>query len=80
MTVLMHHFEKKDLAFRDCVLSSLQLVNYLKPGENAGFYIDSQEPFYNFKIELNNQGTFRTLILPKDSVKIQVLLQSGKTH
>lgn len=64
--VLMHHFEKEGFSFfRDCVLSSLQLVNYLKPGENAGFYIDSQEPFYSFKIELNNQGTFRTLILPK---------------
>ena len=42
------------------------MVNFLKPGESLGFYIDSEEPYFRFKIELSNTGTFRTLLLPEE--------------
>ncbi len=49
----MHNIGPHALNFyRKTVLSSLQMVNFLKPGENLGFYIDSEEPFFRFKIEL----------------------------
>ncbi|EQC44702.1 Hsp33 family molecular chaperone HslO [Bacteriovorax sp. Seq25_V] len=50
--------------FRDSVLSGLQLINYLKPGENFGFFIDSEEPYFRLKIEMNFDGYMRTLLLP----------------
>ncbi|MDP7318984.1 MAG: Hsp33 family molecular chaperone HslO [Bacteriovoracaceae bacterium] len=52
--------------YRSTVLSSLQMLNFLKPGENLGFYIDSEEPYYRFKIEISNNGQLRTLLLPED--------------
>lgn len=52
--------------YRKTVLSSLQMVNFLKPGENLGFYVDSEEPFFRFKIEIGNSGTLRTLLLPEE--------------
>lgn len=65
--VLMHNFKNEGFGFfRDAVLTSLQITNFLKNGENAGFYIDSVEPYFGFKIELNYQGVFRTLLMPKN--------------
>jgi molecular chaperone Hsp33 len=65
--ILMHHFKRDGFSFfRDTVLTSLQIINFLKPGENIGYYIDSPKPFFGYKIELNHQGNFRTLLLPKD--------------
>jgi molecular chaperone Hsp33 len=52
--------------YRKTVLSSLQMLNFLKPGESLGFYIDSEEPFFRFKIEIGNTGTLRTLLLPEE--------------
>ncbi len=52
--------------YNKTLLSSLQMLNYLKAGENLGFYIDSEEPYFRYKIELNFQGTFRTLLLPEE--------------
>lgn len=52
--------------YRKTVLTSMQMVNFLKPGENLGFYIDSEHPYFRFKIEINNTGTMRTLILPEE--------------
>ncbi|MFT6631692.1 MAG: molecular chaperone Hsp33 [Bacteriovoracaceae bacterium] len=52
--------------YRKTVLSSLQMVNFLKPGESLGFYIDSEDPFFRFKIELGNNGALRTLLLPEE--------------
>lgn len=52
--------------YKKTILSSMQMVNFLKPGENLGFYIDSEEPYFRFKIELSNTGTFRTLLLPEE--------------
>jgi len=50
--------------FRDSVLSGLQLINYLKPSENFGFFIDSEDPYFRLKIEMNFDGYMRTLLLP----------------
>ena len=50
--------------YQKSVLSSLQMVNFLKPGESLGFYIDSEDPFYRFKIEIGQAGSYRTLLLP----------------
>lgn len=48
------------------VLSSQQMITFLKPAENLGFYIDSEEPYFRFKIEMNNTGSVRTLLLPEE--------------
>ncbi|MBT4792319.1 MAG: Hsp33 family molecular chaperone HslO [Halobacteriovoraceae bacterium] len=52
--------------YRKTVLSSLQMINFIKPTESLGFYIDSEDPFYRFKIEMSNSGTLRTLLLPEE--------------
>lgn len=51
--------------FRDSVLSSTLLINYLKPQENMGFFIDSDEPYFRLKVEMNFDGYLRTLLLPE---------------
>ena len=52
--------------YQKTILSSLQMLNFLKPTENLGFYIDSEEPYFRFKIEIGNSGSFRTLLLPEE--------------
>lgn len=51
--------------FRNSVLSSLPLVNFLKPQENMGLFIDSDTPYFRLKIEMNAAGYMRTLLLPE---------------
>lgn len=52
--------------YRDIVLSAIPMITFLKPQENFGFYIDSDEPSFKFKIEANHSGNLRTLIIPED--------------
>jgi len=52
--------------YNKTLMGSTQLINFLKPGENLGFYIDSEEPYFRFKIEMSNNGSLRTLLLPED--------------
>ena len=52
--------------FRDVVLSIQPMIAFLKPGEQLGFYIDSDEPFFRFKIETGYHGETRSAILPTD--------------
>jgi molecular chaperone Hsp33 len=52
--------------YKKSVLSTEQLINFLKPGENLGFYIDSEEPYFRFKIEMAHNGSLRTLLLPEE--------------
>ncbi len=77
----LHYFEGqsviKDLAiihdvkgegfhfFRDAVLTFLPMISYLKNGEQFGFYIDSDQPWFRFKLEANAQGYMRTLLNPE---------------
>jgi molecular chaperone Hsp33 len=52
--------------YRDTILSSVHLINFLKAGEGLGFYIDSEDPYFRFKVELNYDGKLRTLMLPTE--------------
>lgn len=63
----IHSFEEATYHFfKDITLGALQLTNYLKGDENLGFYIDSEEPYFRYKIEMSNNGQFRTLFLPEE--------------
>lgn len=61
--------------YQSSVLSSLQLMNFLKYGERLGFYFDSKHPYFMFKIEISSNGAFRTLMLPKDETNIPTHLE-----
>lgn len=52
------------LFYRDCILSAIPLISLLKHGETMGYYIDSKEPYFSFKVEMSDHGDFRTLMLP----------------
>lgn len=52
--------------FRNILLSTQLLISYLKPNEGLGVYIDSEEPYFRFKIEMNESGQMRTLLLPEE--------------
>lgn len=52
--------------YRASLLSTMHLLNFLKVGESIGFYIDSEEPYFRFKVEMSDNGNFRTLLLPSD--------------
>ena len=52
--------------YEKTLLSSQQMINFLKPGESLGFYIDSEEPYFRFKIEMSHGGSLRTLLLPEE--------------
>ena len=52
--------------FEDSVLTSIQLINFLKPQEMMGLYIDSNDPKFMLKIEMNESGSLRTLLLPEN--------------
>ncbi len=63
---IIHELKGNGFAFfRDCVLSAIPLITLLKPRENLGFYIDSEEPYFMFKVEMSEDGYFRTLLLPE---------------
>lgn len=59
--------------YQKTVLGSLQLINFLKPGETLGFYIDSEDPYFRFKIEMAHNGTLRTLLLPEEFEDFPIL-------
>lgn len=64
---LIHGVNQQGFAFlRDITLSILPMINFLKPQENMGIFLDSQEPYFRFKLEMNQAGFFRTLILPEE--------------
>ena len=64
--VQTHNLEANALNYyRETLLSTLHLCNFLKPGENIGIYIDSENPYFRFKVELHESGDFRTLLLPE---------------
>jgi len=51
--------------FRDSILTAQQMISYLKPGEGLGFFIDSEKPYFRLKVEMNEAGSMRTLLLPE---------------
>ncbi|MCO4792504.1 MAG: Hsp33 family molecular chaperone HslO [Bacteriovoracaceae bacterium] len=64
---IIHDVKKEGFSFfRELVLSGLHLISYLKMGEGFGLFIDSEDPYFRFKLEANEHGTMRTLLFPED--------------
>lgn len=65
--MLMNNFTPKGFSyFRESILSIQPMIAFLKHGEGAGIYIDSETPFFRLKVETNESGSIRTLLLPED--------------
>jgi molecular chaperone Hsp33 len=63
---LIHPINGPGLAyFREVVLSIQPLIALLKVGEQLGFYIDSEEPWFRLKIETSHEGHVRCTMLPE---------------
>ncbi len=63
---LIHPLQGPGFAyFRDAVLGFMPMICFLKPGESLGIYIDSEKPYFRLKIETNQAGHTRTLLLPE---------------
>jgi molecular chaperone Hsp33 len=52
--------------FRDVVLSIQPMIALIKAGEQIGFYIDSETPDFQLKIETGHHGATRCMLLPDD--------------
>jgi molecular chaperone Hsp33 len=52
--------------FRSTILSFLPMITFLKNGESLGIYLDSENPYFRFKMETNFAGHTRTLLLPEE--------------
>lgn len=64
---VIHSIRGKGFAyFRDVVLSIQPMIALLKGGEQFGFYIDSEEPYFRLKIEAAHHGATRCALLPED--------------
>lgn len=62
----IHNFDEiAEKFYKEVLLSSVHMLTFLKPGENLGFYIDSEKPYFRFKLEMSNTGHLRTLLLPE---------------
>ena len=48
------------------ILTAQQMITFLKAGESLGVYIDSETPYFRFKIETSFSGKMRTLLLPEE--------------
>jgi molecular chaperone Hsp33 len=63
----LHHLQGAGFSYyRDLLLSVLPMVSFVKKDESFGFYLDSEAPYFRFKLETNYTGSFRTLLLPAD--------------
>jgi molecular chaperone Hsp33 len=64
---LLHPVRRSGFAyFRDVLLSVQPMVSFLKHGEQFGFYIDSEKPYFRLKIETAHSGSTRCMILPEE--------------
>lgn len=52
--------------YRQSLLGIQLLTAFLKPGEELGVYIDSEDPYFRMKIETTEQGRCRALLLPEN--------------
>jgi molecular chaperone Hsp33 len=65
--VLLHPLKKAGFEFfRQSLLSFMPMISFLKNGEGLGIYLDSEDPYFRFKIETNYAGHTRTLLLPEE--------------
>jgi molecular chaperone Hsp33 len=64
---LLHPVQREGFAyFRDVVLSIQPMIGLIKHGEQLGFYVDSDEPYFRIKIETGHHGATRCMILPEE--------------
>lgn len=64
---IIHNVKAQGFAyFRDSILTSQCLISLLKPGEGMGLFIDSSDPYFRLKIEMNHAGRMRTLLMPEN--------------
>lgn len=64
--VLTHPLQGSGFSyFRDMVLGLMPIIHFLKPMESLGIYLDSEDPYFRLKIETNNAGHTRMLLLPE---------------
>ena len=64
--ILTHNLKEKAFSyFRDLVLSFQPMISLLEPREGFGIYIDSENPYFRWKIETNWAGQMRTLLAPE---------------
>lgn len=52
--------------FRDAVLGVQPMIALIKRGEQLGFYLDSEEPYFRLKIEAGHHGDTRSVLVPED--------------
>jgi molecular chaperone Hsp33 len=65
--VLTHNLKEKGFSyFRDLILSTQPMISLLKPKEGFGIYLDSEEPYFRWKIETNWNGNMRALLIPEE--------------
>ncbi len=64
---LVHPIQGQGFAyFRETVLSVQPMIALLKGGEQIGFYLDSDKPDFQLKIETGHLGATRCMLLPED--------------
>ncbi len=64
---IIHNVKQEGFSFfRELVLTGMHLISYLKTDEGYGFFIDSDDPYFRFKIEANEHGSMRTLLFPEE--------------
>lgn len=52
--------------FREIVLTAQPLIALIKGREQLGFYVDSQDPLFRFKLESTHGGDTRSILVPDD--------------
>lgn len=70
LAIIQKHNSKAFSYNRDILLSLLPLNSLIKPKESIGLFIDSEEPYFRFKLELGQMGTFRTMMHPESLVEL----------
>lgn len=64
---LLHDIRGEGFAyFRQFVLSVQPMISLIKRGEQMGFYVDSEDPFFRLKIETGHQGDVRCVLTPEE--------------
>ena len=63
---LIHDVKNKGFEFfRELTLTNIHLISTLKNSEGLGLFIDSNEPYFRFKLECSESGNIRTLLFPE---------------
>ena len=66
---LRSHFHKQNFHFmRDQTLAFIPLIYLLKNGETLGLYVEGENPTFQYKQEINSNGYFRHLLLPREGI------------